>query len=260
MSEINTRPRISRIEPAGFTICTALPTGAASLRGQTLAALVGTEVPTLAPYVATTVDTATPVMVSLPRAHKAQLDAEHRVLSSADGVSPIVLKTSILTGLNAAGYFVTAADVQAPLRALHEADTVVQIEQARTALVSAAQAAHLRVLTETAASVCRDATVAAGFYNTTVKPTSDGGFKVVGLDEESRALVSDVRINGTSVGLRTEVIGAHEPVCGTLMDAFDRELSARGVRAKQTRVKVPSRRRTRTATTAARPQMTRQGV
>lgn len=123
------------------------------------------------------------------------------------------------------------AGVRAAVERVAAARDVATADAAGAALVRELDRQHVLVVQRVLVEACSQASVAAGFKE--VETSRHGGLaRVVALDGAGHALVSEVRIDAAGVpAIETEALGWTDRSCQNVLDQFDRDLIARGVRS-----------------------------
>jgi hypothetical protein len=149
--------------------------------------------------------------------------------------TPQILKIAALQALEATPFVVPRPALEAPVRQLLQARTVAEVRKGREALVNAAAHAHTMSFAQGLVIACRQAASDTGFSTiSVVEGSNDRPARVVATDSQGRGLVSEVHtdVHGDAA-LHTEVIGVTDGTCQDILNAFDRALEARGVRAAE---------------------------
>jgi hypothetical protein len=158
--------------------------------------------------------------------NRAKLIAATRGLKAAD-----VVRVEAAAGL-AQCAIADASVLAGPMHALETAKTESEARTARDALLATARAEHTRVFVDQLAVACAKASRAVGFAAVEAKVGTDGSARVIAQDEAGHALISEIHVSeGKEPTLETEVVGLMDGSCNAVLDRFDAELEAAGVRS-----------------------------
>ena len=143
------------------------------------------------------------------------------------------LKVSTLMSLEATPYVVTRAQVQRPLKDLIAASDVPAAEKAQRALLNAVNAGHRQIFEQSLTVACSHAAMKAGFNQIEVAQGPLGCIRVIAMNPEGKALVTELDAGdaGRVPRIETELVGVCDDSCVAILDAFDRALEEEGVRS-----------------------------
>lgn len=139
-------------------------------------------------------------------------------------------KALILSALGSAPLATTADILEAPLRQLDAARSMPELMNAREGLVAAALSGHAATVATSLVAACVAAAETIGFTVRDSLVQADGVSRVVAVDREGRALVSEVRVpTDRDTSVETEVLGDGSGDCHAILERFEEALRAQGV-------------------------------
>jgi hypothetical protein len=240
MSAVTSRPRVRRVSTRRLSASDDVSTTRAPLTHGDFQALLQSLDASLASRVAAVprIERASPsALQSISRARREQVAAEKRVFAASAGTQPLeAVKVAALAGVAAASFAVSLHELEPAFRALAAATSIADADRARADLQQIAEAAHLNVLSASVAAACREACHAVGYHDVCEQPDAmTNGLRVVGIDTNGRAIVSEVHVNGEHVCVESEIVGVADGSCREILDGFDDALEAAGVQADRAR-------------------------
>jgi hypothetical protein len=157
----------------------------------------------------------------------------HRELAQYGLTALESTRLETLMALRVTPYACEPAALQPTLRALMEAGTRTEAAIAAKQLVTAAECGHREFLTKALVAACENASLEAGFPHLETTGGLDGATRVIGTDNDGRALITEVRTDEhAELLVETEVVGVTDGSCVSIMDRFDRALEKGGVRTQ----------------------------
>ena len=147
------------------------------------------------------------------------------------------IRLSALVSLAAGPYLVdNPPSLERPMAALLSAKTPEETIKASDLLRQAVHSCHRAAFTRGLTNACSNAIRKIGFSAVETGVGTLGDVRIVGTDENGRALVVEIRKGKDGdPGLAAEVLGVRDGSCHRLLDRFEEALAEQGVRYAPTR-------------------------